>query len=107
MLEIQQPVWYQNVNVPARPHNRKLGLENIKVYSANPLQKSYGIVCNAVLYLISGSVRVTVCESKNNPGTLYLVAPGTERVGEQYYENVQLKYELKAQVLKYIESLSK
>lgn len=111
MLEIQTQVWYRQVNVPAKPSNKALGLDNIKVYPANALQKSHGIVCNCILYLVSGSVRVTIAESRNNPGTLYLITPGQDRFevqgNLQYYENVQLKYDLKAQILKYIESLTR
>lgn len=111
MLEIQSQVWYRTVNVPAKPFNQALGLDDIKVYPANALQKSYGIVCNCILHLVSGSVRITIAESKNNPGSLYLITPGQDRIevqgNLQYYENVQLKYELKAQILKYIESLTK
>jgi hypothetical protein len=111
MLEIQSQVWYRTVNVPVKPHNKKFGLNDIKVYPSNALQKSYGMVCNCILYLTSGSVRVTIAESKNNPGTLYMITPGQDRVevqgNLQYYENVQLKYELKAQILKYVESLTK
>ncbi len=111
MLEIQQSVWYRTVNVPVRAHNKELGLNDIKVYPANDLQRAHGIVCNCILYLVSGSIRVTIAESKNNLGTIYLVTPGQtpfETEGNvQYYENVQLKYELKAQILKYIESLTK
>lgn len=106
-LKQKQQVWYRNLNVPAKTYNKKLGLENINVYPANELQKSYGIVCNATLVLVSGNIRVTIFKSKNNPDTIYLTPPGVERMGDNYYENVQLRYELKAQVLKYIESLMK
>ncbi|MBJ8109130.1 hypothetical protein COK00_12060 [Bacillus cereus] len=111
MLEIQSSVWYRTVNVPVRTHNKEYGLKDIKVYPANALQKSYGMVCNCILYLVCGTIRVTIAESKNNPGTIYLITPGQTQVevqgNPQYYENVQLSYELKAQVLKYVESLTK
>ncbi|MES9681851.1 hypothetical protein ABWK22_02800 [Gottfriedia acidiceleris] len=109
MLEIKPQVWYRSVKVPVRPYNKALGLDDIKVFPANAKQKEFGIVCNCILHLISGTVRITIAESKHQPGMLYLVTPGQEKMlvkGQvQYYENVQLKYELKAQVLKYIESL--
>lgn len=103
--------WYHKVNVPCSPTNAKYGLEDIKVYGISALQKSYGMVANIVVYLNSGSIRLTVAESKNNPGTLYLITPGQERIidenGEaKYYENVQLRYELKAQILKYVEKFT-
>ena len=110
-LRTNAQAWYHKVEVPCRPTNKKFGLEGIRVFNATPLQRQYGIVCNAILDLTCASVRVTVAESKNNPGTLYMITPGQEKViGEDgqptYYENVKLKYELKAQVLKYVESLT-
>lgn len=111
-MQIKQQVWYRSVKVPVRPYNKGLGLNNIKVFPANQLQRSYGIVCNCILDLICGSVRVTIGESKHNPGTLYLATPGQDKIVDSdtgeitYYDNINLKYELKAQVLKYVESLS-
>lgn len=104
-------VWYHKVNVPCAAENPKYGLENIRVYGVSALQKSYGMVANVIVQLSCGTIRLTVAESKKNPGTLYLITPGQERVinedGEaQYFENVQLKYELKAQILKYVESFT-
>lgn len=107
-MEIKtKPVWYRKVAVPVKPSNKSLGLEHITVHPANENQKKYGIVCNCVLKLVSGDVRVTIGQSKKNPGTIYLAAPGQEKVGNIYYQNVRLKTELQAQVLKYIESLMK
>lgn len=110
-LKTNAQTWYHKVKVPCRPTNAKLGLEGIRVFNATALQRSYGMVCNIIVDLVGVSIRLTVAESKKNPGTLYLITPGQERViGEDgqatYYENVQLKYELKAQILKYVESLT-
>ncbi|MGG1071373.1 hypothetical protein ABE178_16330 [Priestia megaterium] len=111
-MQIKQQVWYRSVKVPTRSYNKGLGLNNIKVFPANPHQRTFGIVCNCVLELVCGSVRVTIGESKHNPGTLYLATPGQDKIVDHntgeitYYENVNLNYELKAQVLKYVESLT-
>lgn len=110
MLEIKQPVWYRTSRFQAKPTNKALGLEDIKVYPANAVQKSYGLVCNCLLVLNSGSIRITVAESKKKPGTLYIITPGQEKVVDDrgnptYFENVQIRYELQGQILKYIDSL--
>ena len=110
-MKLKTQAWYHKVKVPCRPTNEKLGLEGIRVFNATAKQRNAGIICVAIVDLLCGSIRITVAESRNNPGTLYLITPGHERIvsadGEvKYYENVQLKYELKAQILKYIESLT-
>ena len=110
-LKTNAQAWYHKVKVPCRPTNEKLGLTGIRVFNVTAKQRAVGMVCVAVIDLVCGSIRVTVAESKNNPGTLYLLTPGQEKAvtpdGEvKYYESVQLKYELKAQILKYVESLT-
>lgn len=103
--------WYLNTEVPTSPKNKSLGLLNIRVYKANENQAQYGIVCNCILELVCGHITVTVGRSKNDPNLLYVAAPGQSKYMDQntgevkYYENVLLNFELKAQVLKYIESL--
>lgn len=109
-LKTQAQKWYHKVKVPASPVNPNLGLQGIRIFNVTEMQRAHGMVCVALVDLVCGTVRITVAESKKNPGTIYLITPGQERYitedGEaKYYENVQLKYELRAQILKYVESL--
>lgn len=110
-MKLKTQAWYHKVKVPNRPTNEKLGLTGIRVFNVTAKQRAVGMVCVAIIDLVCGSIRVTVAESKNNPGTLYLITPGQEKTVTQdgevkYYESVQLKYELRAQILKYVESLT-
>jgi len=101
--------WYDKYKVPATAKNKSLGLEGIALYSPSKAQAAHGMVCTAVIKLLSGSIRLVVKESQKREGELYLNIPGTDKYADEngevkYYDNVNLKVELKAQILKYVET---
>jgi len=101
--------WYDKYDVPATTSNKKLGLTDIRLYAASDAQAKHGIICTAVVKMLGLSIRLLVKESKKNKDELYLNIPGTEKYADangevQYYDNVNLDVNLKAQILKYVET---
>ncbi|MFE4029194.1 hypothetical protein ACFX4N_23855 [Priestia sp. YIM B13551] len=66
--------WFDDVNVPTRSYNKSLGLKNIKVYPPTPRQQAYDIECTCVLFLVCGTITVSIAESRQ--GTYYIIPPG-------------------------------
>ena len=95
--------WYHGVKgVNSRGTNKRIGLNLIKAFPASEKQLDVGIVGSALLYLNGVTVRVAVGLTKNGEG-LHVIPPGINKVGDTYFENVQLSYEVKAQVLLFFE----
>lgn len=110
MARVITKKWYDKKGASAKPVNKALGLVDVRLYNASDSQRSAGIICTAVVQLTGVSLRCGVMESKKNPDMLVLAVPGVnksvnESTGEvKYFENVQLDLDVKAQVLRYIET---
>ena len=76
--------------------NKELGIRGIKLFSPSPKQQAIGIVTTMMVDAGIGETKITVFNSKEGTGELYLRAPQSRSVvnGEvKYYDDVKLSKE--------------
>lgn len=107
----RNPLWFLEEKdddlkvVTSEASNKKLGIESIDATAPNEKGLEMGIAAKVLLRTIIGSINVTIWNSKNGDGSIYLTTVSRKYEKDnktRYFEEIQLNKAVKAQILRYI-----
>lgn len=87
--------------------NKDLSIKKVVLYQPTQKQSNIGIIAPMVVETGLGEIKLTVFESKENPGELYLKAPQTKAVVNgvvKYFDDVRLHPEAEKLLLSLLDN---
>lgn len=104
------PFWYREnasylYGVTNAPSNLNLGIEDISLKPASANQQQYGILMNGYLRTVVGGISFQIRRSKSNAPFVQTVTTAINKDKGEYWEHINLKPQVKAQILRFFEAL--